>query len=270
MISVTDLTGYLYCPRKLYFGKVLGIKEKPKELTIKGKIKHAVFEDAGREDKTLLSSLTEKDTIESLERKYKTLYYKVLMFHVLHAKKEIEEQGLNPLEIYRELWPFFLKEAQEKSITFYNLAQEKKVYGEELWLAVPKGIPELKIVSQALGVVGVIDRVDIDRGYLPIEIKTGKAPQDGVWREHMIQVGTYMLLLSEYYGMEIKEGYVEYRTVNEQRRVMMNPFLKEEILELIQRVQEMLNRKDLPQKITDRRKCEACGIREVCYSQKYA
>jgi len=268
MLSVTDLTGYMYCPRKLYFSKVLAIREKPQEASIKGKIKHAVFENAGRKDKEIICSFTGKDSLETLEMKYRQVYYKVLMFYIQQAKNDLQAQGLQTLTAYQELWPFFLREAKERSGYFYALAQEKKVYGETLWLALPKGISELKIISEKLGLVGVVDKVEIDGKCIPIEIKTGSAPQEGVWKENMIQLGAYMLLLTEHYGKDITEGYVEYRAINERRKVFMNPFLKDEIIELVQKVRNTLNSKELPEKIKDMKKCERCGIRDICFSQK--
>jgi len=76
-----------------------------------------------------------------------------------------------------------------------------------------------------------------------------------------------MLLLSEHYGKDIREGYVEYRTINEKRKVTMNAFLNDEILELIQKVRNILNTKELPAKTIDTKKCESCGIRDICYAQ---
>ncbi len=267
MLSVTDLTGYMYCSRKLYFNKVLGIREKASVVSIKGTIKHAVFEDAGREDKNTLLSFRNTDSLESLEMNYRVVYYKILMFHIQRMKKELEAQGLKTLAVYQELWPFFLKEAQDKSRYFFALAKEKNLYGETLWLALPKAVPELKIISQKLELIGIIDRVEIDGSFVPIEIKTGSAPKEGVWKENMIQLGAYMLLLSEHYGKEITEGYIEYRAVNERRKVFMNPFLKDEIFELLRKVRQTLNSKELPEKTKDLRKCDSCGIREICYSR---
>lgn len=267
MLSVTDLSAYMYCPRKVYFAKILGVKEKPKEQSIKGTIKHAVFENAGREDKEIISGFTEKESIEDLEMTYRKIYYKILMYSIQRAKKDLEAQGLKTLQVYQELWPFFLQEAKEKSLYFYNLAKEKNLYGEALWLALPKSVPELRIVSEKLGLIGIIDRVDLVEGFIPVEIKTGIAPREGVWKEHMIQIGAYMLLLSEHYGKEISEGYIEYRAINDRRKVKMNVFLKDEILELIIKVRNMLNNKELPAKTTEVRKCENCGIKEICYSK---
>ncbi|MFH1977960.1 MAG: PD-(D/E)XK nuclease family protein [Candidatus Aenigmatarchaeota archaeon] len=43
-ISASDLNSWNFCPRQVYFRKVLGIKPEKKEVMIKGTIKHSVFE----------------------------------------------------------------------------------------------------------------------------------------------------------------------------------------------------------------------------------
>ena len=60
-------------------------------------------------------------------------------------KREMKELKINRLEFYRELWPFFLEEAKDKSQGFFELAKEKKVYGEKLWMVLPKALPEVRI-----------------------------------------------------------------------------------------------------------------------------
>ena len=268
MISVTNLTSYMYCPRKLYFNKVLKVYEKIKELPVKGKIKHKIFELSGREDREIIASFTRKDSLEDLEMKFRRIYYKTIMLVLNMYKKELKELEINRLDFYRELWPFFLEEAIEKSKEFFELSKEKNVYGEELWMVLPKALPEIRVSSDKLGLRGIVDRVDIAKGFLPIEIKTGKAPRDGVWKNNMVQIGAYMLLLSEHYGKEIKEGYVEYVSIKEKRKVVMNEFLKDEILDLIGEVNSLLEQKEIPERVKEEWKCESCGIKEDCFSRE--
>ncbi|MBI5797578.1 CRISPR-associated protein Cas4 [Candidatus Woesearchaeota archaeon] len=268
MISVTDLTSYMYCSRKLYFTKVLRIREKPKEKTIKGTIKHQVYDLVGRENKNIILDFTAKESLEELEMRFRRVYYKTLMFCIQRAKSDLEAQKLKMLELYQELWPFFLEEAKEQSSFFFQFAQEKNCYGEQLWLALPKAVSELRIVSENLRLVGVVDKLELEKDFTPVEIKTGKAPKDGVWKDNMVQLGAYMLLLSEHYGKEIKEGFIDYKAINERRKITMNPFLKDEIIALIDRVHILLTQKELPEKTKDEWKCKICGIREECFKEE--
>lgn len=262
MLSVTDLTAYLFCPRKLYFKKVLGIHEKPKERTLQGTIIHRVLERSGRDDKDILCSFTEKSSLDDLELRYRRVYSTALIQSIQEEKNALRIAGLDPIAVYHELWPSFLKEAQAKSASLFSHAHEKKVFKELLWNSLPKSAPEIKIVSETLGLVGVIDQ--LDENFVPIEIKTGKPPRDGVWKEHMVQLGAYMLLLTEHAGKEVNHGFVDYRAVNERRKIVMNPFLKDEILALIPRVNFLLQQSALPEKVKEEWKCKKCGIRETC------
>jgi len=256
----------LYCARKLYLNLVLGLREKVKDITVKGKIKHQVYEVAGRREKEVIIGLSRGKELKEFEMDYRRLYNKVLMWLISQNKKEIDETGLKTLDLYQELWPFFIDECRERSKEVFEFSQEKDVYGEELWLSLPKGIPELLIRSEKLGLKGRVDNVElIDDSFIPVEIKTGRAPDDGVWKNHKIQVGAYMLLLSEHYGMEIDYGYVDYKAAG-RVKVVMNPFLKDEIFELRDKVKELMDSKELPPKL-ENKKCDSCGLREECYSR---
>ncbi|MBL7051647.1 MAG: CRISPR-associated protein Cas4 [Nanoarchaeota archaeon] len=268
MIAVTDLTSYMYCARKLYFRKVLKVKEKIQELPVKGIIIHKVYELVGRNDREIIASFSEKDSLEDLEMKFRKNYYKTILLVLRMYKKNLKELDLKGLEMYQDIWPFFLEEAKEKSKDLYGFAKNKNIYGEELWMCLPRGLPEIRVSSESLGLRGIVDQVNVDEGFTPVEIKTGKAPRDGVWKEHKVQVGAYMMLLSEHYGKEIKEGFVEYRIVNEKRKVVMNDFLREEIFDLIAKVNKLLESDVKPEKVTEGWKCDNCGIREICYSSE--
>ena len=267
MISVTYLCSYLYCPRKLYLSLVLGLKEKVKEITIKGKIKHSVYEVAQRREKEIIVSLDEKKDYRDFEMDYRRMYNKVLMWLISQNKKEIEVVGLKTLDLYRELWPFFVVECKDRSKEVFDHAKAHNVYGDVLWVSLPKGLPELYVKSEKLGLKGRIDNVEVSgEEFIPVEYKTGKAPESGVWKNHMIQVGAYMLLLSEHYGKDVNYGFVDYKE-GKRVKVVMNPFLKDEILELRNKVNNLLGGKELPQKLDDKR-CENCGLKEECYSKE--
>ncbi len=266
MLAVTDLTNYLYCKRQLYFRKVLGVKEKAKPQTVKGSIRHKVYEISGMEDESIVSSINAKSSLEDVQLSFRRVYYASLKRVLKAFEKEIKKVGDNTLALFQEMWPEFLEEAMAKGEGIYNLSKEKQVYGRELWNSLPKSAPEVPISSDSLELRGIIDKVD--EGDVPIELKTGKAPVEGVRKEHMIQVGAYMMLLSEKTGKEVNEGYVEYSQVNDRRKVVMNPFLRDEILELIKRVKQLLSGEEIPERVKEEWKCNYCGIRDECFNRK--
>jgi len=267
MISVTYLCSYLYCPRKLYFNLVLGLKEEVKDIMVKGKIKHAVYEVAERREKEVIVTLDEKKEYKEFEMDFRRLYNKVLMWLISQNKNDIEKTGLKTLDLYKELWPFFVIECHDRSKEVFDHAKENNVYGDALWLSLPRGIPELFVKSEKLGLKGRVDNVEIEEeNFIPVEYKTGRAPASGAWKNHMIQVGAYMMLLSEHYGKEINYGFIDYKE-GERIKVIMNPFLHDEILDLKNKVNNLLESKELPEKLEKSKKCDVCGLRDECFNR---
>ena len=54
MISVTLLSAYMYCPRKIYLTKVLGLIEPPNAAMVKGSIRHNAFENLFKDEDELV------------------------------------------------------------------------------------------------------------------------------------------------------------------------------------------------------------------------
>ena len=94
MLSVTHLSSYLYCPRKLYLQKVLSIYEPPKEALVKGTIRHKMK--------------TGRKVIERSELKKKILNY----LTESHSSKEIRKQFSMRRNILFEILQNLIKNGQ--------------------------------------------------------------------------------------------------------------------------------------------------------------
>ncbi|MBT4417303.1 CRISPR-associated protein Cas4 [archaeon] len=246
MISVTMLSSYLYCPKKFYDQYVLRIKEPPNAPMVKGFIKHVVFDFANKREKEIILGFLSSTSLEDLEISYKGLYNKILLKEISNKKTDLGKLELDEQEVYKELWPFFLFEAKDKAKEIFDFAKLNNVYEESLWFKLPKPISELRIQSTELQLKGIIDKVEkVGNTFIPIEIKTGRAPDSGIWKAHKIQLAAYILLLSEHYGVEIKEGYVDYKEAGK-RKLVMNPFVRDEVLEVRDKVLEVLDLKEAP------------------------
>jgi len=101
--------------------------------------------------------------------------------------------------------------------------------------------------------------------YVPIELKTGKYPDKGMWDGHKIQLAAYMLLLEDA-GKNVGEAAIKYRGV-EKRLLQMNTFLKEEVLDLITKTSNVLNGLEPPDYVDSKTKCKTCQFKETCYNQ---
>lgn len=269
MISVTTLSGYQYCPRKLFLQYVLRIVPIPKKVLVIGSVKHEVFDGINKVEENIVKSITKKIQVDDILNRYRSDYGRILKESILKFKRELRKFDISLSQIFKDNWPIFLEEAHFRANNIHGLIKEKKVFGEELWELLPKIKSEYRVVSEKLGLKGIVDKIEF-RGELviPFELKTGKAPTDGVWPGHKTQIAAYMLMLEEAFNTEIKEGFIQYLGVSDLRKVVMNPFLKMEIMELKHKVQELLNSKDLPSICKNENKCNACGLKDDCFNEK--
>ena len=107
-----------------------------------------------------------------------------------------------------------------------------------------------------------------EKDYVPFELKTGSMPKDGVWPSHRIQIAAYSLLLQEKFKQEIKEGFVFYLDAKQKRRIAINPFMKEEVKDIVNKVIALLENRELPDFCDNKNKCTSCGLRKTCYNEQ--
>ena len=107
-----------------------------------------------------------------------------------------------------------------------------------------------------------------DNEYVPFELKTGRTPSDGVWPSHRIQLAAYSLLLQEHFNKQIKEGFVVYLDTKEKRHIAMNPFMKEEVKQIVNDIMELLESRELPDFCSNENKCRKCGLKQTCYNEE--
>ncbi|MAH33071.1 CRISPR-associated protein Cas4 [archaeon] len=268
-ISVSMLSGYEYCPRKLYLQYVLCITEPPKESLVLGSLRHEIYDFINKNEEGIVTSITKKLQLSNILNIYKALYLKILREKIIKNKSKLSSVNLELASVFKRTYPLILNEAEARATNIFNFIQEYNIYGKELWENLtPKIISELRVESNILQLKGIIDKVEIHKdGYVPVELKTGKMPKEGIWPGHRIQIAAYALLLEEKYNKKIKEGFIHYLDAKELRHVAINPFMKEEITALTKEVQELLNRQYPPNYCQNKNKCTNCGLREDCYNE---
>ncbi|MEK6949948.1 MAG: CRISPR-associated protein Cas4 [Nanoarchaeota archaeon] len=269
-ISVSMLATYMFCPRKLFLEQVLALKEPPKESTALGSLRHNVYNSINQSEERIVASIAEKIQYSQLISSYKAFYSNILREQIIKNKPSLRQFNLDLAEVFKKTWPLMLNEAESRSNNVFSFIQQHNVYGKELWERLtPKILSEHKIESELLQLKGIIDRIEVyDEGYIPIELKTGKMPKEGVWPGHRIQIVAYAMLVEEKYSTKVKEGFVRYLDSNESRQIAINPFMKEEIRQITSEIQEMLKSADLPYYCSNRNKCVNCGLRSTCYDEE--
>lgn len=271
MISVTALSSYLYCPRKLFLEKVLKIVEPPKEALVRGSIRHSVYEGINKIEEKIVKEIKKELPFEEIKEIFKSEYSRVLVDVIKENKKELKNFDIAPQDMFKELLPLVVEESEIRAENIFNFIEENKIFGDDLWEKLtPKILSEFWVESENIGLRGIVDQIEMHNSssYIPIELKTGKMPDEGVWPGHKIQIAAYMLLLEEKFKTSIGEGKVRYLDAKETRIIKNNPFLREEILGLINKVLCLLKSKELPAPAKSENKCLKCGLREECLNEK--
>jgi len=269
-ISVSLLSTYLYCSRKLFLQKVLMLEEPPKESLVLGTIRHETYDQINKNEEDIVVSITKRLELKEIQELYKKEYLKTLRKSIANNRKRLEEVNLNMLDAYRRSFPFIMEESQSRAGNIFSFIEKHDVYGDELWHRLtPKIISELRVESDELRLKGIIDQVHVyGQDYIPIELKTGKMPQNGVWPGHRIQLAAYSLLLQEKFQKPVKEGFVYYLDAKERRQIVLNPFMKEEIKQMVDEIIALLESKDIPDFCNNENKCAKCGLKQTCYNEE--
>jgi len=193
------LSTYLYCPRLLFLQKVLEIEEIPKEALVLGSIRHETFDLVNKNEENLVKGIKKKEDSNYLMQLYKQSYSKFLREIIIKNKRRLKEVNANLLESFKKNWPSLQEEAETRALNIFNFIEKYNLYGKELWeKLIPKIQSEFRVESDALQLKGIVDQIyQYEDYYVPIELKTGRAPKDGVWPGHKIQIGAYALMLEE-------------------------------------------------------------------------
>ena len=269
MISVSSLSSYLYCARKLYLQRVLGLVEVPKESLLRGSIRHKAYENINKIDENIIRNIRKSINLAQLLQTYKQEHSKILRNLIIEHKKELKLFNLSMLDVFKQTWHLVLPDSEARAYNIFNFIQKHKVYGKELWeMLVPKIHSEFKIESEKLFLRGIIDELHIyPDGYVPFELKTGKMPNQGVWPEHKIQLAAYALLLEDKFNVDIKEGFIKYLDSKQLCQITFNPFLKSEVIDLVEKVKSLLDSKNLPEFCSNGNKCISCSLRQQCHDE---
>ncbi len=116
MISVTLLSAYHYCRRKLFLEYVLKIVPPPREVLVKGSIRHNCFDTINKLEKGIVVSIIKPLPKEEIFGIYKVRYSKALRSAIIMNKRGISELKLEMNELFREIMPSFIDEAREGRI----------------------------------------------------------------------------------------------------------------------------------------------------------
>lgn len=223
-VRISDIGLYLRCPRLVYF-EALG------SMPRKNNARHILI-------RSLMLSLSKKSDLESQLRE---------------ALQRLEEELPLVYEIeVAELGPA----CRELEAKIASIAQNLAEYVDYL---MPYE-PEVDLCSGRLGLSGRLDR--LAPGSTPSLIRTGQAPENGVWKRDRLTIAGYALLLGEKHKMIIDHGLVEYASIGLIRTVQIHSVDRARVLRIRDRIKQIKSGQ-LPDRPEDSR-CQACMASEIC------
>jgi CRISPR-associated protein Cas4 len=271
MISATTLSTYSYCARKLWLQQVLDMKEPLKDVVVLGTVTHLTFNAINKQEEELVASIPLKATHSEILDTYTKRFASLLRWAVASSKNNLKNVKVPLMTAFSHAWPMIRREAEYRSRNVFENLQHHCVAGPELWEKLsPKIKSEYRITADDIGLKGIVDQLEVYPTFIrPIELKTGKAPAEGVWPGHKLQVAAYALMLESVLKTPVSEAVVHYLEANVQRIVPINPFLKDEVLTLRDEVNQLLASTVPPPKTPDLNKCASCGLRERCHDEGF-
>ena len=123
--------------------------------------------------------------------------------------------------------------------------------------------PEKPLFSAALQLTGKPDYlVRQGAAYIPVEVKSGRAPAEGPYASHVYQLAAYCALVAETYHHRPAYGLIKYadRTLS----VDFTPALEAELSDLLDEMRADGAADDVARSHSSAARCRACGFREEC------
>ena len=118
---------------------------------------------------------------------------------------------------------------------------------------------ELYLESDALGLKGKIDVLELDDELIPIERKRG----DQYWYNDELQLAGYCLLLEDYLDEPVYEGAIYLYDTDQRMHVTITEDHKSDIRERIEEIHSM-SVDTIPPLVDNPNKCDACSARSYC------
>ncbi len=122
---------------------------------------------------------------------------------------------------------------------------------------------EKPLFSQRLRLTGKPDYLVRDGdGYVPVEVKSGRAPAGGPYESHVYQLAAYCALVAEAYGRRPSYGLIKY--ADKTLAVDYTPEFESELMTLLDDIRTDSDADDVPRSHNSAARCRACGFREAC------
>ncbi len=262
-VRATDLTDYLFCPRKVYFKRVLGLEEEKKEQMLKGTLIHEVFDRINEREEKIVYQILDDLPFEGVLKLYEDALNNIIHEVLDSYEEDIKSFNLSKDDLFVEIKNHVFDDVYERAKNTYSTMKALQEYGIFLWDKIePKIKTELELISDKYRLVGRIDRVEIYKNFMiPVEIKSGKSS-----KSHLVQLYAYGLLLKanfpKYY---INKGVIYYTKNKRRKEVDLNERKEEIVLNIRDKVLDIVENEKDPGKLNNLNKCKKCFFYPICW-----
>lgn len=270
MLYVTDLTGYLYCKRKLYLTKILGHKEPLSKQALVGSIKHKVLENIHNSEERVIKSLDHIPAKKDLHSLFILTDSSIAHSVISENLDRLSHFSIDYAQLMDELGKMIEDEAKIQAEKVMKDIISNNAVGQELIDKMyPKIRTETTLESKEIGLRGKIDKIEFHKdSIIPIEIKTGAPGRGSPWQDHITQLTAYCILLEKEHSRSVNKGAIIYYNPRVVYEVSINPFMVDEVHSLIREVNSTLSNQVLPDILKNQNKCNICGLKDICHNIK--
>jgi len=254
MINVTDITAYLYCPRKFYLEKIKGLKQPPTKPMIEGKIRHDVLEVFSKNEKDFVINFIQKP--KNLEKEFSKFLNELIHNTFFNNSQIIKSFSISQSELKNKILDSMQNDIKLRA-EIIEKSMSQGLLGEELWHGLkPKYISEMPVESLSLRLRGRVDRVMLADEIIPFELKTREIKK--VYETDEIQITAYAMLLEEKFQKPVHFGILE--SGNKKHEIIITNENKNKVIELINEIKNLSSPK-FPGNFS---KCQSCPWQEQC------
>jgi len=256
LLNVTDLSMYLYCPRKFYLEKIKGVPKVVSKEMIEGRIRHEVLEGFSKKEEAIVESIPviEQDKIVSI---YNQLLTSLINQIFAKNRNQILSFKINPDGLQTKILAGMNKDVLLRANSISE-GIKAGFSGKKLWENLkPKYLSEFEVISENLGLKGRIDRVMISEEIVPFELKTREVER--VFDSDKIQVAAYVMLLEEKFQKPIRMGILE--SGNIKHEIMITDELRNQVLGIIDEIRNITSNPKFPGNFA---KCQKCSYQQMC------
>lgn len=257
IVNITDITEYLYCPRKVYLRLVKGVRMPPTKQMIFGMLRHKVFDIFNKNENALVSGIKEKISAQDIKKLYENLIENIVREQFLLNRNLAEKFKISSDEFFSSV-----KKSADPEIKLRIEAVmqtlEQDYLGKELWRNLhPKYLTEFRIESRELGLRGRIDRVKFNSEIMPYEIKTREGR---IFESDRIQLAGYAMLLESEFNRQIEKCAVE--ILGKTEEVILDKAIKSRVLEIAEIIRNL--KEENAAMPSNFKKCESCQLKHEC------